>query len=402
MEKLTKTSFSQKRWAVIGSGAAGVTFLSALLSQKVEPQDILWLDESFEGGALARYGDVPGNTQVAGFINWATSNPCMQRLASHGSLPLAELQVLNPARSCRLEAVHRLVMNYTGQLQAEVCWAKGRVQRLEFDEPAGLWSITLEGSEKGTLGDKFLATNVCMATGCYPTLPTNLHFLNEKAVVLPLEACYSHKFLVDEIKEGMTVGVVGGSHSAFVIMYLLEQLNLPNLKVINFYRGEIRFAEYKDGFILYDNTGLKGEVAEWAAKAIKGDTKPGFQLERVCIGKDERLLHEKAKACDRFVYGHGYVRRTIPEILYRLPEAVGYDDKVDILPNIARFVSHSNLNGNIMITSNTNGEVSVKGLYGFGFAFPEKVVTRIGEVEQNVGIMKFSKCCAKWIQSIDV
>ena len=43
--------------------------------------------------------------------------------------------------------------------------------------------------------------------------------------------------------------------------------------------------------------------------------------------------------------------------------------------------------------------VNVKGLYGFGFAFPEKIVTRIGEVEYNIGLSKFATCADKWIKN---
>jgi hypothetical protein len=54
-----------------------------------------------------------------------------------------------------------------------------------------------------------------------------------------------------------TVGVIGSSHSAvLVLMNLLEMQNGP--KVVNLYRSPLKYAKFlPDGRIVLDNTGLK-------------------------------------------------------------------------------------------------------------------------------------------------
>lgn len=59
-----------------------------------------------------------------------------------------------------------------------------------------------------------------------------------------------------QVKPDDVIGVVGSSHSA--ILVLRNLLNLPEgsiKKVVNLYRSPLLYAEYKEGYILYDNTG---------------------------------------------------------------------------------------------------------------------------------------------------
>ena len=72
-------------------------------------------------------------------------------------------------------------------------------------------------------------------------------------------------------------------------MHHLHQLNITDLKIVNFYRGDMRYASFYPDFILYDNTGLKGIVCDWANSVMDGKTKPNFQYNRVSV-EDEQAV----------------------------------------------------------------------------------------------------------------
>jgi len=44
--------------------------------------------------------------------------------------------------------------------------------------------------------------------------------------------------------------------------------------------------------------------------------------------------------------------------------------------------------------------MAVKGLYGFGFAYPHKVILPDGEIEDNVGLYKFGNTAKKWMSKM--
>lgn len=404
-----------KKWVVIGSGPAGVTYLTQLLSRKIQPSDLMWIDESFNGGAFSKYKDVPGNTKVKTFIHWATSNSILKSLSQESPDPLNELKSLDPEKSCSLGIVQKLISNYTNQLRKIVPSKQAKVTKLEFDNLNHTWKTVtssksddisqqsghpLDQSLSFDKSESFLSECVCIATGARPLPHTNLHLGFPEKKVLSVADSLNLDYLRSNIKSGDVIGIIGGSHTAFLIMYLINSLNIPDVKIVNFHRGAVRHAVFKDGFILYDNTGLKGEISEWVASILAKKHKPNFELTRISVNASEDQLSEKIRECNKFVYANGFGSCSIPEIIYKLPEAVGYECNTDINPNISAFIQYSNLNGAIMTPSNTNGEQVIEGLYGFGFAFPEKVITRIGEKECNVGMAKFAVCAEKWLGKI--
>lgn len=391
-----------RQWVVIGAGPSGVTYLTQLLSLNVKPENILWVDSEFNGGAFHKYRDVPGNTKVKGFMSWALGNSVMKTLASDASDPLKELKSIDIENTCGLSVIHNILLNYTNQLKKIVPTKYGKVKRMEYNHSDSYWSLFINESMTGDKSDNqqsiVTSTNVCLTTGCVPQKHTNLHIGLRNKRVISLEDALSLEYLKANIRSGETVAIVGGSHSAFVIMYLLDQFNIPNLKIVNAYRGEVRYAEYKKDFILYDNTGLKGIVAEWAREILEGRRKPNFHFDRINVDIEEDKLSRTVPSCSSFIYAHGFARCPVSEIIYKLPEACGYDDKTDIRPNIVPFMDYSNVNGKIIVPCNNSGCRPIEGLYGFGFAFPEKIITRIGEMEYHVGLAKFALCAEKWLK----
>ncbi|MBX9705969.1 MAG: pyridine nucleotide-disulfide oxidoreductase, partial [Gammaproteobacteria bacterium] len=128
-------------------------------------------------------------------------------------------------------------------------------------------------------------------------------------------------------------------------------------KIINFYQGALRFAVYLDDFILFDNTGLKGETAKWTRENIDG--KVSDRLER--IWSNDGNVKAFLPQCTKSVQAIGFGRRNI--LIEGLP-VVTYNDKSGII---------------------------APGLFGCGIAFPETTVDPFGNVEASVGLWKFMK-----------
>lgn len=137
---------------------------------------------------------------------------------------------------------------------------------------------------------------------------------------------------------------------------------LPNLlrhpveKVINFYRGPLKYAVYLDDWILFDDTGLKGRAAVWARENIDG--KYPDRLERCWVSSPE--FQGKLEACDRVVYTVGFERRKLP-----------------LTPQWGE-LEYNQQNG-----------IIAPGLFGLGIAFPEYAEDRYGFGEHRVGLKKF-------------
>ena len=107
---------------------------------------------------------------------------------------------------------------------------------------------------------------------------------------------------------------------------------------------------------MYDNTGLKGKTAEFARQDMER-VPPGRLLR---VGADEPSVRKYLPQCTKVVYGVGFEPR------------------------------HIRVDGANPIDYDQNSGVIAPGLFGCGIAFPERVVDRAGNVEFNVGLLKFA------------
>lgn len=199
--------------------------------------------------------------------------------------------------------------------------------------------------------------------------------------------------LVTALPKGcsLTVAVVGGSHSAIVALMNLVDLartSHPQLRVKWFTRHPLRYAEYMDGWILRDNTGLKGEAADFAREQLEDDRLPKSDAGRVikkvdCSGgKDVAAYQAHLPSCTHIVQAVGFTRDPLPELTRNgAPLTPEFDHESGAF-------------------SDQNGQI-IKGLYGAGIAFPERVVDPYNNVEYAVGFFKFMKflkrVCPAWI-----
>ena len=189
------------------------------------------------------------------------------------------------------------------------------------------------------------------------------------------------------------VGVIGSSHSAVLVLMNLVRLaqsTHPKLRVIWFSRSpHFKYAEQKDGWILYDNTGLKGEAAQFAKAELDGDnlgsSESGKIIQRVdCSGGDEaekEAISTWAPSCDYIVPAIGFQPVPLPKIrgastVVFNHETGGFED---------------------------DAGKPILGIFGAGIAYPEKVTDPAGNTEYAVGLWKFmtflKRVVPQWVRA---
>ena len=204
------------------------------------------------------------------------------------------------------------------------------------------WEIHLDN------GNSVVSKNVVLALGAdektlsYPDVQ-----------VMSLKQVLNENTVQDHFSPEDTVAVFGSSHSAIIALRHLTEM--PVKQVINFYQSPLKFAVYMDDWILFDNTGLKGNTAVWAREHLNGNEPDN--LLRVFSNK-ENIAHHLS-LCNKAVYCVGFASRTIP---------------VEGVP----VVEHDPHTG-----------IIAPGLFGIGIGFPELKTDPYGHQEHSVGLWKF-------------
>ncbi|WPH01761.1 Pyridine nucleotide-disulfide oxidoreductase [Acrodontium crateriforme] len=403
---------------VVGAGPAGVTCVGNLLERKVEP--ILWVDPSFNGGRVnEKYREVPSNTRVALFIDFATAVAPFRKIVS--SVPsrsrweepsesdgvavsdtpdkLQQLRQLEQGKGCDLSYAADMIVMLTEGLKRTpgVITQQGRVEEAILDEQTGDWTVRMkiETPAKGDITN-VQAKRLVLCTGSSPItapLPADVGGVQ----YLDLDAALSPTLLSQLLSPlgPTTVSVVGASHSAILVLrnlYNIASSNKPDLKIKWFTRHGLRYAEFMDGWILRDNTGLKGEVAVWAKANLEPEvfskSEVSKYIEAVAYdrGTEKETFEQHMPGSDFVVQAIGYSRDPIP--------ALRTTDGKEITPHY----DHENGSFNYVKESECGsiGDLAkVPGLYGAGIAYPERVVDPHGNVEYAVGFFKFMKYVKK-------
>jgi hypothetical protein len=199
------------------------------------------------------------------------------------------------------------------------------------------------------------------------------------------------------------VGIIGNSHSGILAAMNLwtvasssnvgdttsnqkknKEENQRDLKIINFQRREILFAEYREDGIVWDNSGLKGRTAEWARKHMLNSTRKGESESK--DGIITQIRFDLSPNSERDIY-----KQYLPQLTH-LIYAVGYDRNP--LPPItinSTKIKDEELEFDMHSSGFHYDGKRVKGLYGTGIAFPEETEDPEGHVEAAVGFGKFVK-----------
>lgn len=325
------------QWAVVGAGPAGIAAVGKLLDAGINASRILWLDPHFNVGDLgAHWRNVSSNTRVKLFVDFLNNSPSF----TYKDAPDFELNHLPPQDTCLLNFMVQPLQWVSDHLSKKVIAEKTMVHHMELSE--NRWSLQGDTTT-------FHAQNVILATGAEPE---SLQYPGVETI--PFDVSIDKERLSKVVTPKDTIAVFGSSHSAIIIINHLVDLGVK--KIINFYRSPCRYAVDMGDWILFDNTGLKGQTAKWARANIDGVLPDN--LVRYNSGKAniERYLPE----CDKTIYAVGFTGR----------HSISIGD-----------YAHNQYNPHVGIIG--------PGLFGFGIAYPEIKPDPFGSVESQVGLWKF-------------
>jgi cation diffusion facilitator CzcD-associated flavoprotein CzcO len=326
-------------WAVIGAGPAGIAAVGQLIDNGVAGTDIVWIDPKFKVGDFGEFwSEVSSNTRVKLFTDFLLK--CNSFNYKNRPNPF-KIDDLPADETCKLKFMVEPLEYVTAQLQSQVKHINQYVAKINLSER--LWHMTM--NDESILSAK----NVILATGATPRSMTPT---NGVEIIDIYDALDSAK-LAKKVNNNDRVAVFGSSHSAVIL--LRELLDLGIKEVVNFYQEPLRFAVPLDGFILFDDTGLKGNTAVWARKNLNG-TLPK-RLKRV-ISNDESV-DQILPNCSKVIY------------------AVGFNQRA---PIISEYPNHK---------YNPYNGIIAPGLFGAGIGFPESKTDQYGNTELRVGLWKF-------------
>ncbi|CAL3962545.1 unnamed protein product [Diplocarpon coronariae] len=366
---------------VVGAGPAGIAVVGNLLEQKKGP--ILWVDHQLQGGRLNKYyREVPSNTKVKRFISYAEGVSPFVEVAKETPAPNAytHLKDLDQENTCHIAQAADLCLMLTKGLDESrgVYKQLGDVSSASWSD-CDQWSITVTSPDEKFPGSSIIHTDLLvLCTGSSPsTGPLPVTDIIEIGLDPALNPPLLAKILSPSEKQ--TVGVIGASHSAILVLrnlYNLASSSHPHLRIKWFTRHPLRYAEERDGWIIRDNTGLKGAVATWAKDNLEEDVLPNSRvskfLEKVPTTKEkeQETYLEHLPACTHVVQAIGFHQNKVPIL-----EKEG--KKIELVYN-DRTAAFADAKGD-----------RVKGLYAAGIAWPEKVTDPEGNVEHAVGLAKF-------------
>lgn len=372
---------------VVGAGPAGIAVVGNLLEQEKTP--ILWVDPEFSGGRLNKYyREVPSNTKVKFFTKYADGVTPFRSIANETSKPNAysHLEGLDPEKTCHIAEAADLCLMLTEGLgeSSGVHKQLGDVSGASWTE-SEKWSIKMDSTQSSINSNLLvLCGGSSPTTGPLPLTSSNLKGIGlDPALNPPLLSSLLPR------DTPTTIAVIGASHSAILVLrnlYNLARFSHPQLKIKWFTRHELRYAQEMDGWILRDNTGLKGEVATWAWENLESETLPSSDVSKFLSKIKTSRQNEEA---DYVTY--------LPECTHII-QAIGFHNNP--LPLLEREgkplkVSPDNTTGGFVDADGNR----VKGLYGAGIAWPEKVVDPQGNTEYAVGLFKFMKYLTRVVPS---
>ncbi|KAK8250763.1 pyridine nucleotide-disulfide oxidoreductase-domain-containing protein [Phyllosticta capitalensis] len=379
---------------VVGGGPAGITVVGNLLEQR--QQKLLWVDPAFRAGRVnAAYREVPRQVLVLEefYILFAQAVEPFQKIIDSTPEPnaVSVLRNLPQDKGCELSKAADMCLMLSKGLAGhpEVNQQLGKVTAATFDKTSNQWTVSLENAPSPVV-----ASNVVLCTGSSPIsspLPImeKMQDLKINAIHLDLALAPSKLQKAFNPSSPATVAVIGASHSAILVLrnlYNLASTSHPNLQIKWFTRNKLRYAEKKDGWILRDNTGLKGEAAEWARqnleeKGIFEKSPVSRHIKKIWTekGKEDATYQVELPGCTHMVQAIGYKQDPIPDLtITEGPGAPAEPLTVVYEPLSGRFSADDYME-------------FVPGLFGAGIAYPERVTDPYGNVEYAVGFWKFMR-----------
>ncbi|KAI0200552.1 hypothetical protein F4808DRAFT_154615 [Astrocystis sublimbata] len=396
---------------VVGAGPGGITVVGNLLDQRAETdrRNLVWVDPHFRGGRVnERYREVPSNTKVNLFVQFAHELSPFKAIVEATPKPnaLTALQELPQDQGCRLSYAADMCLMLTEGLAVhpQVQSHRGKVTKATLDEQTNVWKVEFDD------GSSVTTSSIALCTGSGPVsraLPAIEKIHQQSLKPLDLDVALTPSVLTETFDPAAdtTVAVVGASHSAILVLMNLVSLassTHPRLRVKWFTRNELRYAQYMDGWILRDNTGLKGQAADWAHQNLDPEAFPNSPVSNVVTkvwtaGREEEAYKAEMPGCTHIVEAVGYAQNPLPQL--EITERYG-------ATATPLNVEYDSLSGRFYKKDGAKSEQQkqyVHGLFGAGIAFPERVTDPHGNVEHAVGFWKFMKFVKRvapdWIKS---
>lgn len=364
---MVQGSFSNINFLIVGAGPAALCAVPVLLKAGVPAAEILWIDTHFKlgdfGTVLSHGSSVPGNTAVNSYRRVIDGIYKILPVLPCPEPGLFDFHSLDSNYVCPLKLAAAPFLHIMNQLEAVVPRLRGKVKSIKTCEDG--FRVTVASAHNTAA--ELQVRRIILATGARPRkifppiqyqdiqeIPANTAFILS-------ELC---QFL-EQQKEVKTVAVIGSSHSAALAAMHLLQLGY---KVKQFLNKKYLFAApaiSSEGisFTQYDNTGLKGEVAQFTRTLLEESnqfsSKISYQLQQ-----NSAAFNYSLQDCSHFVAAIGY--EATPSLL------------VDGL-------SLHDLKHNDQSTEFHDKP----GLFGIGIAFPQRKQALSGESELAVGIGKF-------------
>ena len=326
------------QWAVVGAGPAGIAAIGKLLDAGIKPEAILWLDPFFTVGDLGRlWHNVSSNTTVKLFTKFLHDSPSFL----YDKAPKdCQLNHLPQEKTCLLNHMARSLQWISDHLCKKITTAKAMITELKLSE--NIWHLHHDSTT-------YHAENVILATGA---IADTLDFPDVETI--PFDIAIDKTRLSNILNSEDTFAVFGSSHSAIMIIQSLVDLGVK--KIINFYRSPCRYAVNMGDWILFDNTGLKGQTAEWARQHIDGVAPKNLHR----LFSNEPTISRFLPECNKAIFAVGFKRRNTLTIEHY--EHYHYNPHVGIIG---------------------------PGLFGLGIAYPEIKPDYFGNMEAQVGLWKF-------------
>lgn len=309
------------RVLVVGAGPAGVLAIASLAERIEDTQKIHWADPQHAVGDFATlYYKVPGNTKVSAYAGYLQIlSKVFENLSDSELLTtyLSTLQVFqelvtqNPDYTCPLQEVAHPIAAASDLLQTMVTPHKTLVEALSFardDAGKPRWTALLQN------GEQLEVDQVVLATGGIPkkaTLPLG-HSEHLRELSLEQVCTEIDPLLADELRStGKKVAVIGSSHSAALAVMQLLKVGIE----VDWYKREADkpcfYSEKREKLVIGDNTGLKGEVAQYHRDREAGKfATPGLTIRE----SNELELSENLGNCDYVVHAIGFKARPVTVI----------------------------------------------------------------------------------------
>ncbi|KAK8850334.1 hypothetical protein IAR55_004251 [Kwoniella newhampshirensis] len=383
---------------VVGAGPGGLATIVSLLDGGLT--SILWVDRTFGGGRLNElYREISSNTKVGIYLDAVRSSPTCCKIIDAATHPnaLDEMEKIDREDTCQLSLAGDLVeLLVDGVLDLEgVAKCKAEVKEARLDN--SVWTVKISNQPP------LIAPRLFLCTGSHP-IQSDLHLpYNPSLAILDLDQTMVKSTLPSLFPSDRqsTIAVIGNSHSGVLCcrnLYETIQEGKRDLRILNFKRREIKFAEYREDGIVFDNTGLKGSTAKWAKRVMLPTDSHQPQAPQEERQRQEEILRqielpydregearvykEHLPGCTHIIYAIGYSRSPYPELY--LGSGSGSGDSAERrIDEEIRFDSHSS-------GFRLDGE-RVDGLWGVGIAHPEESEDPEGHVEAAVGMAKFFK-----------